>query len=286
MDDCKLTSYLREDSRADPIVVGSDFRPEFLDWLFDSAQRLIAPPPRDRERERDISPPRESRDRDRDRSPIRSRRLLDSALGGLGNNKRKSDVDGIQQNKRRISEGTSAGSGPISAPGGPRAMMGNEGRGLADRMGPRRGGMAVRGMGIGRGGMPMAGGGGKFDIGKGLAMADWVGFGFRGNGNGNGMMNQSQGFGSFFNPGQQEMMAQMMMMQANMAQMGEMMQHMVEVSFPIFVESQVDDIGEGTSTTTTGHTLGTSKSTSWNQTRRSFRFGNYTQTILCSWTYS
>ena len=41
--------------------------------------------------------------------------------------------------------------------------------------------------------------------------------------------NQSQGFGSFFNPGQQEMMAQMMMMQANMAQMGEMMQHMVEV---------------------------------------------------------
>jgi hypothetical protein len=46
-------------------------------------------------------------------------------------------------------------------------------------------------------------------------------------------MNQSQGFGSFFNPGQQEMMAQMMMMQANMAQMGEMMQHMVEVS-PLF----------------------------------------------------
>ena len=47
------------------------------------------------------------------------------------------------------------------------------------------------------------------------------------------MMNQSQGFGSFFNPGQQEMMAQMMMMQANMAQMGEMMQHMVEVSHDV-----------------------------------------------------
>jgi hypothetical protein len=133
------------------VVVGSDFHPEFLDWLFDTAQRLIAPPAR----ERDISPPRErERERERERSPIRSRRLLDSALGGLGsNNKRKSDVDGGSQNKRRISEGTS--NGPISAPGAPRAMMGNEGRGLADRMGPRRGGgaggMVVRGMG--RGGM-------------------------------------------------------------------------------------------------------------------------------------
>jgi hypothetical protein len=38
------------------------------------------------------------------------------------------------------------------------------------------------------------------------------------------------GFQQFFNPGQQEMMAQMMMMQANMAQMGEMMQKMAEVS--------------------------------------------------------
>jgi hypothetical protein len=123
-------------------VVGSDFHPEFLDWLFDSAQRLIAPP---RERERDISPVRERENRDR--SPVRSRRLLDSALGGLGSNKRKSDADS-GSNKRRISEGTSAA--PVVAPGGPRAMMG-EGRGLADRMGPRRGGMAVRGMG--RGGM-------------------------------------------------------------------------------------------------------------------------------------
>lgn len=48
--------------------------------------------------------------------------------------------------------------------------------------------------------------------------------------NGGGMMGQGQGYGGFFPPGQQEMMAQMMMMQANMAQMGEMMQHMAEVS--------------------------------------------------------
>jgi hypothetical protein len=40
------------------------------------------------------------------------------------------------------------------------------------------------------------------------------------------------GFGApFFQPGQQEMMAQMMMMQASMAQMGEMMARMAEVSW-------------------------------------------------------
>lgn len=100
------------------------------------------------------------------------------------------------------------------------------------------------------------------------------------------MMNQSQGFGSFFNPGQQEMMAQMMMMQANMAQMGEMMQHMVEVGLLLLHRSQADDIGEGASSTTTTYTLGTSKSTSWDQTRRSFRFGHHTETILRPWTYS
>lgn len=38
------------------------------------------------------------------------------------------------------------------------------------------------------------------------------------------------GFGGFFPPGQQEMMAQMMMMQANMAQMSQMMSKMSEVS--------------------------------------------------------
>ena len=59
-------------------------------------------------------------------------------------------------------------------------------------------------------------------------------FGPAGFGNG---MNRAQpqmmqpGFGGFFPPGQQEMMAQMMMMQANMAQMGEMMNKMAEVRF-------------------------------------------------------
>ena len=36
-------------------------------------------------------------------------------------------------------------------------------------------------------------------------------------------------------PGQQEMMAQMMMMQANMAHMGEMMQKMAEVGLTVIV---------------------------------------------------
>lgn len=49
------------------------------------------------------------------------------------------------------------------------------------------------------------------------------------------------GFGGFFPPGQQEMMAQMMMMQANMAQMGEMMNKMVEVGRrACCVESKTD----------------------------------------------
>lgn len=94
--------------------------------------------------------------------------MFDSALGGLENNKRKFGGEGSSQNadgqnKRRVSDGP-------APPGGPRAMMGSEGRGLADRMGPRQNGggrgmgMQVRGMGMGMGpgprGMGMGGGGG------------------------------------------------------------------------------------------------------------------------------
>lgn len=42
----------------------------------------------------------------------------------------------------------------------------------------------------------------------------------------------NQAFGGMFQPGQQEMMAQMMMMQASMAQMGQMMQSMAAVGTP------------------------------------------------------
>ena len=155
-------------------MVGSDFHPDFLDWLFDAAADLISIPvrrdPSPARRERELLPdhdPSRDRERERERSPPRTRRMFDSALGGLESNKRKQPTTtGESQNKRRISDG------PISAPSGPRGMMGGEGRGLADRMGPRalgnangtgRGGMQVRGMG-GQGGigarndMGMAGG--------------------------------------------------------------------------------------------------------------------------------
>jgi len=77
--------------------------------------------------------------------------------------------------------------------------------------------MQVRGMGGPRGGMQQNG--------MGMGMGTQMGFqqpGFRPN-----MM--QRGFQQpFFPPGQQEMMAQMMMMQASMAQMGEMMAKMAE----------------------------------------------------------
>lgn len=165
-------------------MVGSDFHPDFLDWLFDTAADLVyvpvrresSPPPREREREQDreLLPDRgrdqsRERERERERSPPRTRRMFDTALGGLESNKRKQPSStGDVQNKRRISDG------PVGAPGGPRAMMGGEGRGLAERMGPRalgnanpvaRGGagMQVRGMAPGMGGrngVGMGGGGG------------------------------------------------------------------------------------------------------------------------------
>ena len=118
-----------------------------------------------------------------------------------------------------------------------------EGRNLADRLGPGRGGrggMQVRGSAGGRqlgnnGPMNKAG----MNMGMGMgpggkSSTRWksdpcstrrVGFqpGFQ-----PGMMPPA--YGGFFSPGQQEMMAQMMMMQANMAQMGKMMQKMAEVS--------------------------------------------------------
>jgi hypothetical protein len=66
----------------------------------------------------------------------------------------------------------------------------------------------------------------------------------------------SQAFPGFFQqPGQQEMMAQMMMMQANMAQMGEMMTHMMEVSRSSLVllspiaKEELMDVGEAESAT-------------------------------------
>ena len=118
-----------------PLVVGSDFDPKFLEWLFNKASGISssrseppAPAPAPR------SPPATA-------TPAPGGRLLNSALGGLSQpEKRKLDGGHDGQNKKRLSDGV---------PSGPRG----EGRSLADRLGPR-GRMQVRGMagrGMGRG---------------------------------------------------------------------------------------------------------------------------------------
>jgi hypothetical protein len=266
-------------------LVGSDFDVRFLDWLFDSAQTITAPPAAD--------PPAESRSPPPP-APAAARqasgggRLLSNALAASSNQqpeKRKFDDRQDQQsaggNKRRIPEGL---------PSGPRAMSG-EGRSLADRMGPRggpggRGGFHVRGMAGGRGGF----GGGFQHHGQGQ--------GFR---PGPGMI--QPGFNGFLPPGQQEMMAQMMMMQANMAQMSEMMQKMAEVCppFPLSLLSPStksilmktgarggpSSSGRNTRTCSTCPTCPTctGKDTPWNEIRQSLGLCRCPQTILFPWAH-
>jgi len=126
-------------------VVGSDFDPYFLDWLFNKASEITAPrlsSPTTSTHQ--APPPQPSSSRDRD-APRGTSRLLDTALAPLASQpeKRKFDVGGQDgQNKKRLSEGN-------TLPSGPRAM-GGEGRPLADRLGSGgrgRGGIQVRGTG-------------------------------------------------------------------------------------------------------------------------------------------
>ncbi|WWD17198.1 hypothetical protein CI109_101636 [Kwoniella shandongensis] len=189
-------------------LVGSDFDPAFLDWLFSKAIEVSTAPAAAE------ASPVNSNSAVSTQRPAGSR-LLNTALAPLASQpveKRKfSDSGADAQNKKRLSD-------VGGAPSGPRA--GNEGRGLADRIGPGPG------PGRGRGGMPIrgvAGGPGRGGFGH-NQRGPMGGFqpGFR-------PQMMQQGFGApFMAPGQQEMMAQMMMMQANMAQMGEMMSKMAE----------------------------------------------------------
>lgn len=182
-------------------MVGTDFDARFLDWLFDTAKNVTTVPA-------EPTPSRSPSAPSQRNVSGGSSRLLNHALAPLSQpEKRKlDDRNGdSQQNKRRISDGV---------PSGPRGM-GNEGRSLADRLGPNRGGggrggLHVRGM---AGGRPNHGGFG----GPGSRPQPQMNMGMQ------------PGFGGFFPPGQQEMMAQMMMMQASMAQMGEMMSKMAQV---------------------------------------------------------
>ncbi|KAK8864495.1 hypothetical protein IAR55_001745 [Kwoniella newhampshirensis] len=187
-------------------LVGSDFDPAFLDWLFSTAKEIAAAPPAAVEPSPSAVPAPASASSQR---PATSR-LLNTALAPLASQpaeKRKySDSGADAQNKKRLSD-------VASAPSGPRGS--NEGRGLAERLGPGPGpgrgrGVPIRGMAGNAMRMNQRGHLGGFQP------------GFR-----QPMM--QPGFGvPFMAPGQQEMMAQMMMMQANMAQMGEMMSQMAE----------------------------------------------------------
>ncbi|ORX36581.1 hypothetical protein BD324DRAFT_626414 [Kockovaella imperatae] len=212
-------------------LVGSDFDERFLEWLFDTAaditrtpgSRPSPSPVPDRQRREPASANGVTGERRAagDPSHERRNRLLDSALGDLHQGeKRKSGADGRDDrdgagagNKRRISD--------HGAPSGPRSMGG---RNLADRIGGRGppGGGGQRGMpirGMGRGGMN----GNGMGMSGNMPMAPMGGFQ-------PGMMQPgpNAGFGFFPMQGQNEMMAQMMMMQANMQQMGEMMAKMAE----------------------------------------------------------
>lgn len=204
---------------ANVAVVGSDFDPSFLDWLFDRRAALIeeagapaapAPPAP----EEPASAPAESS------APSAASRMFASAVEGT---KRKAEPE-VQEpsTRRRLPDG------PLGAPTGPRSMRDREllperphdrrdgGRSLMDRLGPQGGprgmpprpGMNPRGPVNGRGPMnggPMGGPGFRPPFGQ--------------QGMNQGMMM----------PGQEQMMMQMMAMQANMAQMAQQMAKMSEV---------------------------------------------------------
>ncbi|KAL7421598.1 mRNA-binding protein nab2 [Cryptotrichosporon argae] len=173
-------------------LVGSDFDPAFLDWLFALADDLRRPALAEPERAAPV--PRAA-----------PARMFASAIEGT---KRKYDEARDEQNKRRVSDGPREYGRELLPPSGPAAgrellpLSGpRNGPSLGNRLGPRRG-LNVRGAAPMR---PM---------------------GFR-------QQPQQQPFGMMpgfapYMPGQQEMMLQMMAMQANMAQMAEQMNNMAQ----------------------------------------------------------
>ncbi|WVO16183.1 hypothetical protein L204_103853 [Cryptococcus depauperatus] len=210
-------------------LVGSDFDPAFLDWLFSTATLLDSA---SAVRESTPSTLPSSNQSPSTTSDNRgNNRLLNSALAPLANQpeKRKlSDVSQEGQNKRLAPD----------APTGPKESLASRIGGLAPSapnsngqgLSVRGRGMAMRGMAGGRGGMAghmsgPANGGFQYPpqqqpgFRSRLQMAHPQRF---------NQMNQGPNSMFGAGPAQQEMMAQMMMMQANMAQMGQMMSMMVE----------------------------------------------------------
>nr|XP_018262867.1 uncharacterized protein I303_04352 [Kwoniella dejecticola CBS 10117]OBR85025.1 hypothetical protein I303_04352 [Kwoniella dejecticola CBS 10117] len=199
-------------------LVGSDFDPAFLDWLFSIAKNTTSatsPSPAP------VSASPTASSAQPARGPGGSR-LLNTALAPLSGQPEKRKLSDSQdgQNKKRLSDVA------LNAPSGPR-NMGSEGKSLADRLS----GGNTRGRGVGIRGMAGGGRGGH------------MGGGFRQNFQ--QQQNQQQpgfiqpGFGQpFMAQGQQEMVAQMMMMQASMAQMNNMVANMMQQQQMQFQQQQ------------------------------------------------
>ena len=155
-------------------LVGSDFDPRFLEWLFDVADEVTRPEAVASGKES----PSDRRTRDVESRPEAGRsvsglgdggrgRLLDSALGGLGSGSaEKRKADGRDDfPRKRMSEGV---------PNGPRGM-GSEGRSLQGRIGNRAQsgggrGMPIRGAGRNQPAMGGMNGGMGGGVGAGMGM--------------------------------------------------------------------------------------------------------------------
>jgi hypothetical protein len=88
-------------------------------------------------------------------------------------------------------------------------------------------------------------------------------------------------FPNMFPPGQQEMMAQMMMMQASMAQMGEMMNHMIQVRVSSEQRMLIANVeGKRKGSSCYGSTQGQrNQDPTWHQTRLPLGLGGTSQSV-------
>ncbi|WVO22115.1 uncharacterized protein IAS62_003440 [Cryptococcus decagattii] len=199
-------------------LVGSDFDPAFLDWLFVKSESIVS----DGSPNQPAPTPVEAEGAPLSTAaPRGNSRLLSSALAPLTSQpeKRKlSDSVDDGQNKRPASE----------VPVGPRL-------GTAAPRSPNMPTITARGRGMGIRGTASGGRGsavnyssvnGNFTHQQ-PSQQIQPGFRFRQQMHPGRFNQQIGGPGMLGMPNQQEMMAQMMMMQANMAQMGQMMSMMV-----------------------------------------------------------
>lgn len=210
-------------------LVGSDFDPAFLDWLFAKSESIVSAGSATQPA---TTPLEAAETATSAATPRGNSRLLSSALAPLTSQPEKRklpDITHDRQNKRPAPE----------VPVGPRL-------GAVTPRSPNMPAVSVRGRGMGIRGTSSGGRGtmvnqspvnGSF-IHQQPSQQTQPGFRPRQQMQ-PGRFNQQIGNpGMLGMPNQQEMMAQMMMMQANMAQMGQMMSMMVGVSGSCFQRLQ------------------------------------------------